>query len=133
MHKRLLAVVTIWLGVVFPGFAGGCGAENPDFNGKWVYAGDGGGPARQIRMELKSDGAILTGTVSDTMGLNGGGGEIMNGRVAGISISFETKVGMNGGTRVTNYEGWVCRDALMLKISQGRNIREVTARRFKLR
>jgi hypothetical protein len=132
MRKSLFVATLIRLIIAIPGLAGSCGVENPDFTGKWVYetAKSDASSARKISIDLKSDGSILTGTVSDTIGLNGGGGgQIMRGRIVGVSISFETKVGMNGETRITKYDGRVCRDTLMLRITHGRKTLEATARR----
>jgi hypothetical protein len=131
MHKGLFVVTMIRLIVAIPGLAGSCGVENPDFTGKWVceIANGDARSARKISLDLKSDGSILTGTVSDTMGLKGGGGQIMSSRIVGVGISFKTNVGMNGETRTTRYDGRVCRDTLMLRITQGGKTREATARR----
>ncbi len=132
MRKGLFVVTLIGLIIAIPCLAGSCGVENPDFTGRWVYekAHGDAGLARKISLELQSDGSLLTGTVSDTMGLNGGGGgQIMSGRIVGVSLSFETKVGVNGETRTTKYDGRVCRDTLILRITQGRKALEATARR----
>ena len=134
MTKKLLFVTTILLVVALGAFAA-------DVTGKWTYeqAGRQGGNPRTITMNLKADGSKLTGTVSGMMGRGGGGGgtppdmEIMNGKVDGNNVSFETKMEFNGNTRVTKYEGTLSGTDLKLKITRegqnGPQTTEVTAKK----
>jgi hypothetical protein len=136
MTKKLLFVTTILLVVALGAFAA-------DVTGKWTYemAGRQGGNPRPVTLNLKADGSKLTGTVSGMMGRGGGGGggtppadmEIMNGKVDGDKVSFETKMEFNGNTRVTKYEGALAGNELKLKITRdtqnGPQTNEVTAKR----
>lgn len=134
MTKKLLLVISILLVVALGLFAA-------DVTGKWTYemAGRQGGNPRPVTLNLKADGSKLTGTVSGMMGRGGGGGgtppdmEIMNGKVDGNNVSFETKMEFNGNTRVTKYEGALAGDELKLKVTRdtqnGPQTNEVTAKR----
>jgi hypothetical protein len=134
MTKKLLLVTSILLVVALGLFAA-------DVTGKWTYemAGRQGGQPRPVTLNLKADGSKLTGTVSGMMGRGGGGGgtppdmEIMNGKVDGNNVSFETKMEFNGNTRVTKYEGALAGDELKLKVTRdtqnGPQTSEVTAKR----
>ena len=118
--------------------------------GKWVFdqpmgrggMGGGGGagaapggaaPApMQVTLDLKADGATLTGTIlQPMMGRGGGGGggaapaaptptAIQNGKVSGSSITFEvSRPGRGGGDpTVTKYEGTVSGGEMKLKITR---------------
>lgn len=134
MTKKLLLVTSILLVVALGLFAA-------DVTGKWTYemAGRQGGNPRPVTLNLKADGSKLTGTVSGMMGRGGGGGgtppemQIMNGKVDGNNVSFETKMEFNGNTRVTKYEGTLAGDELKLKVTRegqnGPQTNEVTAKR----
>ena len=135
MTKKLLFVTTILLVVALGAFAA-------DVTGKWTFeqAGRQGGTPRTVTLDLKADGSKLTGTVTGGMGGRGGGGggapaptEIMNGKVDGDNISFETKMEYNGNTRVTKYEGTVSGSDLKLKVTRdtqnGPQTTEVTAKK----
>lgn len=133
MTKKLLLVTSILLVVALGAFAA-------DITGKWTYemAGRQGGNPRPVTLNLKADGSKLTGTVSGMMGRGGGGGapadmEIMNGKVDGDKVSFETKAEFNGNTRVTKYEGTLTGGELKLKVTRdtqnGPQTNEVTAKK----
>ena len=113
MTKKLLFVTTILLAVAFV-------AAAADVTGKWTYEqpGRGGGPARPVTLNLKQDGAKLTGTVS-SMGRGGNSmdTEISNGKVEGDKVSFEVKREMQGNTMVSKYEGEVAGSELKLKMT----------------
>ena len=118
MTKKLLFVTTLLLLVAFVALAA-------DATGKWTYeqAGRQGGPARQVTITLKQDGAKLTGSVP-AMGGRGGGeppppSEITNGKVDGNNVSFEVKrAGRDGAEMITKYEGTMDGDSMKLKITQ---------------
>ncbi|MDE3166765.1 MAG: hypothetical protein KGN36_13245 [Acidobacteriota bacterium] len=116
MTKKLLFVVTIALVLAVAAMAA-------DVTGKWTYEmqGRGGGPARQITITLKQDGAKLTGSVP---GFGRGGDnpppptEITDGKVDGNNVSFTVKREFNGNAFVTKYEGVVNGDEMKLKITR---------------
>ena len=121
--------------------------------GKWTYeqpmmgrgggGGGGGGapgggapggaamPPRVVTLDLKADGAKLTGTAlmppfGRRGGGGGGGGEappapaptpISNGKVDGNNVSFEVSRDTPNGAMVTKYEGVVSGSELKLKIT----------------
>jgi hypothetical protein len=120
MTKKLLFVTAILLVVAIGAFAA-------DVSGKWSFeqAGRGGGPARQVTITLKQDGAKLTGEVP---GFGRGGdappppSQIQNGKVDGDKVSFEVVREMNGNKMTTKYEGTVTGGEMKLKITrEGQN------------
>src|ERR1017187_97191 len=98
--------------------------------------GGGGGTPTHVTLDLKANGAMLSGTVTQPAfgrGRGGGGGgggghappraaptEIKNGKVNGDMISFDvTRAGRNGGAdTTTKYEGPVSGSELKLKITR---------------
>lgn len=83
--------------------------------GKWVYeqAGRDGTP-RPTTLDLKADGAKLTGTVG------GGRGEpmpIANGKVDGSNVTFDVTREFNGNSMTTKYAGSVAGSEMKLKIT----------------
>jgi hypothetical protein len=131
MTKKLLFVVTIALVFAFAAMAA-------DATGKWTYEtpGRGGGPARQVTITLKQDGAKLTGSVP---GMGRGGDnpppptEITDGKVDGNNVSFTVKRQTPNGEFVTKYEGTINGDEMKLKttmdMGNGPQTREFTAKR----
>ncbi len=95
--------------------------------GKWVYeqAGRQGGTPRQTTLDLKADGAKLTGTVTQpAFGRRGGDTPpapvttpISNGKVDGNNVSFEVARDMGGNSMITKYEGAVSGNEMKLKIT----------------
>jgi hypothetical protein len=96
--------------------------------GKWVYETQGrDGTPRQTTMDLKADGANLTGTVLQPMGGRGGGGggtppapqptQISNGKVNGNNVSFEVTRDFGGNPMTTKYEGVVSGSEMKLKVT----------------
>jgi hypothetical protein len=121
MTKKLLFVGMTLLVVALVAMAADA------ITGKWVFevAGRQGGTPRQTTLDLKADGAKLTGTVTRAGGGGGGGGgqapapaQITNGKVDGNNITFETSQDMGGMTMVTKYEGSVSGGDLKLKITR---------------
>ena len=145
MTKKLLFVSSILLVLAMVALSADA------ITGKWVYdqpmmgrggAGGGGGapgggapggggqmPAMQVTLDLKADGAALTGTATfPAFGGRGGGGggaapaaptpsPISNGKVNGNNVTFEvSREGRNGAT-VTKYEGTVSGSELKLKVT----------------
>jgi hypothetical protein len=155
MTKKLLFVTTILLVIVATVFAADA------ITGKWTYEmpmgrggmGGGGGagaapggaapggaamPPRIVTLDLKADGATLTGTILQPAfgGNRGGGGgaapaapatqpaptPISKGTVNGNKITFEVTVDRGNGPTTSTYEGTVSGAELQLKITrQGPN------------
>ena len=146
MIKKLLSVSVVLLVVVVAVMAADA------VTGKWTYeqpmmgrggggggggggapGGGGGGnmPPRIVTMDLKADGAKLTGTVlqpafGGRRGGGGGGGEappaptpvqIANGKVDGNNVSFEVTRDMGGNSMTTKYEGVVSGSEMKLKVT----------------
>ncbi len=134
MTKKLLFAGVLLIAVALVATA----ADN--ITGKWTYemtmgnrggGGGGGGNAPatppMVTLDLKVDGATLTGTITQpAFGRGGGGGaaptptEIKNGKVNGDSFSFDvTRPGRNGGPdQTTKYEGTASGGQLNLKITR---------------
>ena len=165
MIKKLLSISVVLLVVVVAVMAADA------VTGKWTYeqpmmgrggggggggapggGGGGGGnmPPRIVTMDLKADGAKLTGTVLQPAfggrrgGGGGGGGEapppptpvqIANGKVDGNNLSFDVTRDMGGNSMTTKYEGVVSGSEMKLKVtSPGFNggdprVSEVTAKK----
>ncbi len=131
MTKKLLFVCVVVLAVALVAIAADA------ITGKWVYeqAGRQGGTPRQTTLDLKADGAKLTGSVIAP----GRGGaepqstEISNGKVDGNNVSFEVVRETQMGKMVTKYEGSVAGSELKLKITsdmgRGPQTSEVVAKR----
>jgi hypothetical protein len=127
MNKKLLFVGMVLLTLAMVALAA------DEITGKWVFeqAGRGGGAPRQTTLDLKADGATLTGTVTAPAGGRGGGAPggapaaptatpISNGKVAGNTVTFEVsrESPMGGGAMVTKYEGTVAGAEMKLKVTQ---------------
>jgi hypothetical protein len=129
MNRRLLYVGAILLAVALVAMAADA------IGGKWTYeqpsrggGGGGGGTPRIITLDLKVDGATLTGTILQPMGGRGGGGggtppaptptQITNGKVSGSTISFDVTRETQNGSMTTKYEGTVSGSELKLKITR---------------
>ncbi|MDP8982358.1 MAG: hypothetical protein M3O35_17405 [Acidobacteriota bacterium] len=83
-----------------------------DVTGKWTAEVKGrNGQSREITMNLKADGAALTGTVSAM----GGDTEIKDGKVDGDTITFTVVREFNGNTVKINYTGKVDGDTINFK------------------
>jgi len=130
MTKKLLFAGMILLAVAVVMIA----ADN--ISGKWGWETQGrDGTPRPASMELKAEGAKLTGTVTGGMGGRGGGGggapgggapgggappappQISNGKVDGNNISFEVTREFGGNTMTTKYVGVVSGSTMNLKIT----------------
>ena len=127
---------------------GGGGGGAPGGGG----GGGGNRPPAIVTLDLKADGAKLTGTILQPMGFGrrggggggGGGGEapppptpiqIGNGKVDGNNLSFEVTRDFGGNSMTTKYEGVVSGSEMKLKVtSPGFNggdprVSEVTAKK----
>jgi hypothetical protein len=120
MTRKLLLAGLVMLALALVAFAA------DSVTGKWVYeqAGRQGGPARQTTLDLKAEGAKLTGTV--TMPAKGRGGDtppapvatpISNGKVDGNNLSFEVTRDFGGNSMTTKYEGSVAGSEMKLKMT----------------
>jgi hypothetical protein len=94
--------------------------------GKWAFETQGrDGTPRPTTLNLKADGAKLTGDVTGGMGGRGGGGggapapaPISNGKVDGNNVSFDVTRDFGGNSMTTKYEGVVSGSEMKLKISR---------------
>lgn len=100
-----------------------------DVTGKWTAQVPGrGGNMREMTMNLKADGAALTGTVSTGMGET----DISGGKVDGDNIAFSVVREFQGNSMTIHYAGQVSGDEIHFKSSiEGRegSAREFTAKR----
>jgi hypothetical protein len=108
MHKKLLLVGAILLGAAFAATAADA------VTGKWrmEQEGFGGGPTRVSMLDLKADGANLTGTLTQP-GFGAPGDTppppvttpISNGKVDGNNISFDLTLDFNGNSFTLKFTG----------------------------
>jgi hypothetical protein len=112
MIKKLLFVTTILLAVTLCLMAA-------DASGKWVFQQEGRNGSMQVTLNLKVDGAALTGTLSQP-GRDGNAMEtpISDGKVDGNNISFSVKREFNGNPFVIAYKGTLDGDSLKIEISR---------------
>ena len=98
-----------------------------DVTGKWSYEMQGKNGPMTANMNLKADGAKLTGTVSG----RGGETEISDGKVDGDSISFTVVREFNGNKIVTKYNGKVSGDEIKFTRQRegGDRVQEFTAKK----
>jgi hypothetical protein len=121
MTKKLLFAGMILLVVALVALAADA------VTGKWVFETQGrDGTPRQTTLNLKADGANLTGDVTGGMGGRGGGGgggapapaPISNGKVNGNNVSFDVTRDMGGNSFTMKYEGVVSGSEMKLKITR---------------
>lgn len=123
MSRKLILLLTIT--ALFAG-----AALAADVTGKWTAQVPGrNGQTREMTIELKADGAALTGTVS---GMRGQANPISEGKVTGDEISFVVAIERNGNTMKQTYTGKVAGDEIKMK-RQGQRGEpvEFTAKRAK--
>ena len=139
MTKKLVTLGTILLLIALVAMAADA------ITGKWTMeqAGRNGGAPRVTTLDLKADGATLTGTVTmPAFGGGGGGGgtppaptatPIKNGKVAGNTITFDVTRTTQMGDMTTKYEGTVSGDTIHFKMTSdmgnGPQTREGDAKR----
>src|ERR1017187_1777445 len=111
MIKKLLLVTTILLAVTLCLMAA-------DASGKWAFEQEGRGGPVQVTLNLKVDGAALTGTLTRP-GRDGNTMEmpISEGKVDGNNISFSVKREFNGNSFVTTYKGTLDGDNMKIEIT----------------
>lgn len=115
MTKKVLFAAMVALAVALVAIAADA------VTGKWVYEMQGGpgGNARQTTLDLKADGAKLTGTVLQP-GRGGATAQpvaISNGKVSGNNVSFDLTRDFGGQTMTTKYEGVVSGNEMKLKVT----------------
>lgn len=100
-----------------------------DVSGKWTAEMPGrGGQTQAVTINLKADGATLTGTVAGTRGQT----EISDGKVDGDSVMFSVVREFQGNTMKMNYTGKVSGDTIQFKVQREGGegqAREFTAKR----
>lgn len=80
-----------------------------DATGKWTAEMQGrNGNTQTVTMNLKADGAMLTGTVSGRMGDT----DISAGKVDGTTITFDVVREFNGNKITTHYTGMLDGDTI---------------------
>jgi hypothetical protein len=111
MTKKLLLVTTILLAATLCLMAA-------DASGKWAFEQEGRGGPVQVTVNLKVDGAALTGTLTRP-GRDGNAMEtpISDGKVDGNNISFSVKREFNGNSFVTTYKGILDGDSMKIEIT----------------
>ncbi len=101
-----------------------------DVAGKWKGSAPGrDGQPMEYNLELKADGAALSGTLATQMGST----PITDGKADGDNVSFKVKREFNGNAFVMNYAGKVDGDEMKLTMTvEGREMRrEMTLKRAK--
>ncbi len=78
-------------------------APTVDANGKWNLTANAGGQEIPISLELKQDGANLSGALSSAMG----GGTIESGKVSGNALTATAKVEVQGQPMELQIEGTI--------------------------
>ncbi len=111
MIKKLLFGTTILLAVALCLVAA-------DASGKWTFEQQGRGGPVQVTLNLKVDGAALTGTLTRP-GREGNAMEtpISDGKVDGNNLSFSVKREFNGNSFVSTYKGTLDGDSMKIEIS----------------
>jgi hypothetical protein len=96
-----------------------------DVTGKWTGEVEGRNGKRPITMNLKADGATLTGTVTarnaDT--------PISDGKIDGDNISFAMTFEGNNGKVTINYKGTVSGDEIKFTRTMGERTTDFTVKR----
>jgi len=119
MTKKLVTLGTILLLIALVAMAVDA------ITGKWTISQEGrnGGPPRVSTLDLKVNGATVTGTLLATMG-GGGGGQapapapISNGKVNGNTVTFDVVRDFGGNSMTMKYEGTVSGDEMKLNITR---------------
>lgn len=96
-----------------------------DATGKWIGKMETPNGSRDVTMNLKAEGAALTGTVS---GRNGDT-PIENGKITADDISFTVTRKFNDMEFKVNYKGKVTADSIQLKFTMMDNEMSMTMKR----
>ena len=100
--KQVLALALGLLLLAAPAFA-------HDADGKWEGMVDTPMGAIPVGFTLKTDGAMVTGT---SLGPDGAGVPIKNGKVEGNKVSFSVDLDFGGMAITLNYEGTASPDKI---------------------
>jgi|SRR5579885_1644974 hypothetical protein len=112
MTKKLLFAVAILCALTFALLAA-------DVSGKWTFEQSMRGNTMTVTLNLKAEGANLTGTVDAG---RGGPAEISDGKVDGNTVTFKVSRETPNGTFSTSYKGVVDGDTMKLEVTRpGRN------------
>ena len=79
-----------------------------DVTGKWTAETQGRNGPQTVTMNLKADGAALTGSITG----RGGDTAITDGKIDGAKVSFSVKLSFSGNDIVLNYNGVVADDKI---------------------
>ncbi|HSK73640.1 MAG TPA: hypothetical protein VK892_18225, partial [Pyrinomonadaceae bacterium] len=88
-------------------------APTVNTTGKWKMTADAGGQIVPIDLELKQNGADLTGTISSALG----GGTIENGKISGNMFTATMKVEIQGQPMELKMEGKIEGDKMTGNLS----------------
>jgi len=116
--KRTLITLVAVLGLTVAAFAA-------DITGKWTAEVQGRNGAQTMTMNLKADGATVTGTITTPRGDN----PIQNGKLDGDNVSFTQHMEFNGNAVDVKYEGKVSGDTIKFTRAMGERTTEFTAKR----
>ncbi len=83
-------------------------APTVNLGGKWTMTADAGGQTIPIQLELKQDGAALSGSLSSAMG----GGTLTEGKVSGKTLMGTFKVEVQGQPMELKMEGAIDGDKM---------------------
>ncbi|MCX6622949.1 MAG: hypothetical protein NTY38_18160 [Acidobacteria bacterium] len=98
-----------------------------DVTGKWTGEVQGRNGKYEITLNLKADGAALTGTVTGRAGEN----PISDGKIDGDTISFTQSIERDGNKMTWNYKGTVAGDEIKMTRAMGERSTEFTVKRAK--
>jgi len=96
-----------------------------DVTGKWTGEMEGRNGKRQVTMNLKAEGATVTGTIS---GRNGDT-PISDGKIDGDNITFTRTFQMGDNKMTMNYKGKIAGDEIKFTITAGERNMELTVKR----
>ena len=100
-----------------------------DVTGKWTAEMPGrGGRTQQMTINLKADGATLTGSMVNPRGET----QISNGKIDGDTVTFSVVREFQGNSMKMNYTGTVSGDTIQFKVQRDGGegqAREYTAKR----
>ena len=96
-----------------------------DVTGKWTGEMEGRNGKRQVTMNLKAEGATVTGTIS---GRNGDT-PISDGKIDGDTITFNRTMQFGDNKMTMNYKGKIAGDEIKFAITAGERNMELTVKR----
>ena len=96
-----------------------------DVTGKWTGTIETPNGSREVNLNLKADGAKLTGTISGRSGDT----EIQDGKVDGDNVSFTVIRNFNGNEFKQHYVGKAAGDTITFKLQMRDREVELTVKR----